>query len=156
MYNLLKGKKRDHIWALDENSTVWKTAERTWRRWCFVLTNLPASISDGYNWWTWTKPVPKSFQMQTSVADLERLVDQAVEDSWGKIDFVLHLDRNVSECAKRGTTITTKIMICQRKVGMYLFLFTKWCRYCIKKCDEWVVVLLRYLIWQHNVFFSRL
>jgi enoyl-[acyl-carrier protein] reductase I len=90
MYNLLKGKRGIIFGALDENSIAWKTAEKgTWKA-CFVLSNAPASIGWGQLMSlhkTGSQIIPAD---ATSVADLEILVDKAVEALGGKIDFVLH------------------------------------------------------------------
>lgn len=92
MYNLLKGKRGIIFGALDENSIAWKTAERVFEEGgVFVLTNAPASIRmgtiDELAQKTNSQIIPAD---ATSVADLEHLVDQAMEILGGKIDFVLH------------------------------------------------------------------
>ena len=92
MYNLLKGKRGIIFGALDENSIAWKTAERVHEEGgIFVLSNAPASIRMGT-----INELAKKTNSQivaadaTSVADLEYLIDQALEILDGKIDFVLH------------------------------------------------------------------
>ena len=92
MYNLLKGKKGIIFGALNEHSIAWKTAERAHQEGAeFVLTNAPASIRMGtletlaVN--TGSQIIPAD---ATSVEDLERLVERAMEILGGKIDFVLH------------------------------------------------------------------
>jgi len=92
MYNLLKGKRGIIFGALDENSIAWKTAERVHEEGgIFVLSNAPASIRMGtieeLAQKTGSQIIPAD---ATSVADLEILVDKAVEVLGGKIDFVLH------------------------------------------------------------------
>ncbi|GIZ07666.1 enoyl-[acyl-carrier-protein] reductase [NADH] [Flavobacterium sp. UMI-01] len=92
MYNLLKGKRGIIFGALDEHSIAWKTAERVHEEGgVFVLTNAPASIRLGnieaLAQKTNAKIIPAD---ATSVADLENLVEQAMEILGGKIDFVLH------------------------------------------------------------------
>jgi enoyl-[acyl-carrier protein] reductase I len=92
MYNLLKGKRGIIFGALDENSIAWKTAERVHEEGgVFVLSNAPASIRmgtiDELAQKTGSQIIPAD---ATSVADLEILVDKAVEVLGGKIDFVLH------------------------------------------------------------------
>ncbi|MFV7236643.1 enoyl-ACP reductase FabI [Flavobacterium sp. ZB4R12] len=92
MYNLLKGKRGIIFGALDENSIAWKTAERVHEEGgTFVLSNAPASIRMGtidlLAQKTGSQIIPAD---ATSVADLENLVDQAMEILGGKIDFVLH------------------------------------------------------------------
>ena len=92
MYNLLKGKKGIIFGALNEHSIAWKTAERAHQEGAeFVLTNAPASIRMGtletlaVN--TGSQIIPAD---ATSIEDLERLVERAMEILGGKIDFVLH------------------------------------------------------------------
>jgi enoyl-[acyl-carrier protein] reductase I len=92
MYNLLKGKKGIIFGALDENSIAWKTAERVHEEGgTFVLTNAPIAMRMGtinqLAEKTGSQIVPAD---ATSVADLENLVDKAMEILGGKIDFVLH------------------------------------------------------------------
>lgn len=92
MYNLLKGKRGIIFGALDENSIAWKTAERVFEEGgTFVLSNAPASIRmgsiDQLALKTGSQIIPAD---ATCVADLELLVDQAIEILGGKIDFVLH------------------------------------------------------------------
>lgn len=92
MYNLLKGKRGIIFGALDENSIAWKTAERIFEEGgMFVLTNAPAAMRMGnineLAQKTGAQIIPAD---ATSVADLENLVDKAVEILGGKIDFVLH------------------------------------------------------------------
>ncbi|SEA70850.1 Enoyl-[acyl-carrier-protein] reductase [NADH] [Flavobacterium gillisiae] len=92
MYNLLKGKRGIIFGALDENSIAWKTAERVHEEGgVFVLSNSPASIRMGSIMQLAQKTDSKVIAADaTSVADLENLVDQAMEIIGGKIDFVLH------------------------------------------------------------------
>lgn len=92
MYNLLKGKKGIIFGALDENSIAWKTAERVHEEGgIFVLTNAPIAMRMGtinqLAEKTGSQIVPAD---ATSVADLENLVEKAMEILGGKIDFVLH------------------------------------------------------------------
>jgi enoyl-[acyl-carrier protein] reductase I len=92
MYNLLKGKRGIIFGALDENSIAWKTAERVSEEGgVFVLTNAPASIRMGSIDALALKTNSQIIAADaTSVADLENLVDKAMEILGGKIDFVLH------------------------------------------------------------------
>jgi enoyl-[acyl-carrier protein] reductase I len=92
MYNLLKGKRGIIFGALDENSIAWKTAERVHEEGgIFVLTNAPASIRmgtiDELALKTNSQIIPAD---ATSIEDLEKLVDNAIQILGGKIDFVLH------------------------------------------------------------------
>ncbi len=92
MYNLLKGKRGIIFGALDENSIAWKTAERVFEEGgVFVLSNAPASIRMGSIDALALKTNSQIIAADaTSVADLENLVDKAMEILGGKIDFVLH------------------------------------------------------------------
>jgi enoyl-[acyl-carrier protein] reductase I len=92
MHNLLKGKRGIIFGALDENSIAWKTAERVHEEGgVFVLSNAPASIRMGSIYDLGQKTGSQIIAADaTSVADLENLVDQAIEILGGKIDFVLH------------------------------------------------------------------
>lgn len=91
-YNLLKGKRGIIFGALDEKSIAWKTAERVHEEGGkFVLTNAPIAMRMGQ-----IKELAKKTNSEiipadaTSVEDLEKLVEQAVEMLGGKLDFVLH------------------------------------------------------------------
>ncbi|MGB5944162.1 MAG: SDR family oxidoreductase [Leeuwenhoekiella sp.] len=91
-YNLLKGKRGIIFGALDENSIAWKTAERVHEEGgTFVLTNAPIAMRMGkiseLAEKTGSEIIPAD---ATSVEDLEKLVDGAVEKLGGKVDFVLH------------------------------------------------------------------
>jgi enoyl-[acyl-carrier protein] reductase I len=69
------------------------------------------------------KTVPNHSCLCNIVADLEILVDKAVEALGGKIDFVLH-SIGMSECSKNH--YTSQNYDYTRKAGMYLrFLFTR-------------------------------
>lgn len=92
MYNLLKGKRGIIFGALDENSIAWKTAERVHEEGgTFVLTNAPIAMRMGtinqLAEKTGAQIIPAD---ATSVADLENLVEQAMQILGGKLDFVLH------------------------------------------------------------------
>ena len=91
-YNLLAGKKGIIFGALDENSIAWKTAERVHEEGGqFVLTNAPIAMRMGQ-----INELAEKTNSQiipadaTSLEDLEKLVDGAMEALGGKIDFVLH------------------------------------------------------------------
>jgi enoyl-[acyl-carrier protein] reductase I len=92
MYNLLKGKRGIIFGALDSNSIAWKTAERVHEEGgVFVLTNAPIAMRMG----TINELAEKTNSQvipadATNVADLENLVEKAMEILGGKIDFVLH------------------------------------------------------------------
>lgn len=92
MYNLLKGKRGIIFGALDENSIAWKTAERVHEEGgVFVLSNAPAAMRLGnisdLALKTGAQVIPAD---ATSVTDLEKLTEQAMDILGGKIDFVLH------------------------------------------------------------------
>lgn len=91
-YNLLKGKRGIIFGALDEQSIAWKTAERIHEEGGkFVLTNAPVALRMGtlnqLAEKTGSEIIPAD---ATSLEDLEKLVDSAMEILGGKIDFVLH------------------------------------------------------------------
>jgi enoyl-[acyl-carrier protein] reductase I len=91
-YNLLKGKRGVIFGALDEQSIAWKVAER-----CFeeggqvVLTNAPVAMRFGK-----INELAEKVQAQvipadaTSLEDLEKLFQGAMDALGGKLDFVLH------------------------------------------------------------------
>jgi enoyl-[acyl-carrier protein] reductase I len=92
MYNLLKGKRGIIFGALDDKSIAWITAERAHEEGAsFVLTNAPVALRMGtinqLAEKTGSKVIPAD---ATSVEDLEKLVDEAMEELGGKLDFVLH------------------------------------------------------------------
>ena len=92
MYNLLKGKRGIIFGALDEKSIAWITAERAHEEGAqFVLTNAPVALRMGtinaLAEKTGSKVIPAD---ATSIEDLEKLVDEAMETLGGKLDFVLH------------------------------------------------------------------
>lgn len=89
---LLKGKKGIIFGALDNKSIAWKVAEKCFEEGAnFVLTNAPIALRMGA-----INDLAKSCDTivipadVTSEADLENLVDQAVQHLGGKLDFVLH------------------------------------------------------------------
>src|SRR5690606_29686428 len=91
-YNLLKGKKGIIFGALDENSIAWKTAERVHEEGGeFILTNAPIAMRMGQinqlAEKTGSLIIPAD---ATSMEDLGNLVDEAMENLGGKLDFVLH------------------------------------------------------------------
>ena len=91
-YNLLKGKKGIIFGALDENSIAWKTAERVHEEGGkFVLTNAPIAMRMGQinqlAEKTGSTIIPAD---ATSIEDLNKLVEGAMETLGGKLDFVLH------------------------------------------------------------------
>lgn len=91
-HQLLKGKRGIIFGALDENSIAWKTAEKVYEQGgTFVLTNAPVALRMG----TLNKLAEKTDSKvigadATSIEDLEKLVDTAVEELGGPLDFVLH------------------------------------------------------------------
>ena len=90
--NLLKGKKGIIFGALNEDSIAWKVAERAVEEGAeIVLTNTPISIRMG----TIDRLAEKCGAIvvpadATSVADLENLIDRAMEHFGGRFDFILH------------------------------------------------------------------
>ncbi|MCD8072540.1 MAG: SDR family oxidoreductase, partial [Alistipes sp.] len=103
--NLLKGKKGLIFGALNEQSIAWKVAERAVEEGAeIVLTNTPVSIRMG----TIDKLAEKCGALvvpadATSVEDLERLIDAAMEYFGGKFDFILH-SIGMSPNVRKGRT----------------------------------------------------
>ena len=109
MYNLLKGKKGIIFGALDSKSIAWKVAERAHEEGAtFVLTNAPVALRLGtiseLAEKTGSKIIPAD---ATSIMDLEKLIDQAMEILGGKIDFVLH-SIGMSVNVRRGNHYTNQ------------------------------------------------
>ncbi len=91
-YNLLKGKKGIIFGALNERSIAWKVAERAHAEGAqIVLTNTPVAMRLGE-----VDKLAKACNSlivpadATITADLENLVNKAMEFFGGKFDFVLH------------------------------------------------------------------
>jgi enoyl-[acyl-carrier protein] reductase I len=91
-YNLLKGKKGIIFGALNERSIAWKVAERAHAEGAqIVLTNTPVAMRLGE-----VDNLAKACNSiivpadATNTADLENLVNKAMEFFGGKFDFVLH------------------------------------------------------------------
>lgn len=91
-YNLLKGKRGLIFGALNDKSIAWKVARTAVEEGARIaLTNTPVSIRLG----TIDQLADECGAVvipadATSVEDLERLVDQAMEVLGGKLDFILH------------------------------------------------------------------
>lgn len=90
--DLLKGKTGIISGALDSNSIAWKVAEKAHEQGAkFVLTNAPIAMRMGEINKLAEKCGAKIIPADaTSVADLENLFSQSMEEMGGKIDFVLH------------------------------------------------------------------
>ncbi|MDD3108196.1 MAG: enoyl-ACP reductase [Alistipes sp.] len=104
-YNLLKGKKGLIFGALNEHSIAWKVALQAVEQGAqIVLTNTPVSIRmgtiDQLAEQTGAVVIPAD---ATSVADLEKLFDGAMEHFGGKFDFVLH-SIGMSPNVRKGRT----------------------------------------------------
>ncbi len=103
--NLLKGKKGIIFGALNEDSIAWKVAERAVEEGAeIVLTNTPISIRMG----TIDRLAEKCGAIvvpadATSVADLENLIDRAMEHFGGRFDFILH-SIGMSPNVRKGRT----------------------------------------------------
>lgn len=107
MQDLLKGKKGIIFGALDENSIAWKVAEKAHEQGAqFVLTNAPVALRLGtiseLAEKTGSKVIPAD---ATSNMDLEHLVDEAMKELGGKVDFVLH-SIGMSVNVRRGNHYT--------------------------------------------------
>lgn len=92
MYNLLNEKCGIITGALDENSIAWKVALRAKEEGArFVLTNAPVALRMGkineLAEQCDTIVIPAD---ATSLDDLDKLYDAAMEHLGGKLDFVLH------------------------------------------------------------------
>ncbi len=109
MYNLLKGKKGIIFGALDSKSIAWKVAERAHEEGAkFVLTNAPVALRLGtiseLAEKTGSQVIPAD---ATSIMDLDKLVDEAMEQLGGKLDFVLH-SIGMSVNVRRGNHYTNQ------------------------------------------------
>jgi len=91
-YNLLKGKKGIIFGALNPQSIAWKAAEKALEEGAeLVLTNTPLSLRMGeLNEFAEKHNIPVIPADATSVEDLEKLFNGAMDHFGGKVDFVLH------------------------------------------------------------------
>ena len=105
MGNLLQGKKGIIFGALNEQSIAWKVAERAVEEGAeIILTNTAVSIRMG----TIGELAEKCRTVvipadATNVADLENLIDKAMEHFGGKFDFMLH-SIGMSPNVRKGRT----------------------------------------------------
>ena len=105
MNNLLKGKKGIIFGALNDKSIAWKVAEQAVAQGAeIILTNTPMAARMGGTQdladQLGTIFVPAD---ATSVEDLEKLVDVALERFGGKFDFILH-SIGMSPNVRKGRT----------------------------------------------------
>ena len=105
MGNLLQGKKGIIFGALNEQSIAWKVAERAVEEGAeIILTNTAVSIRMGTIGELAEKcrtgVIPAD---ATNVADLENLIDKAMEHFGGKFDFILH-SIGMSPNVRKGRT----------------------------------------------------
>jgi enoyl-[acyl-carrier protein] reductase I len=107
MYNLLKGKRGIIFGALDSKSIAWKVAERAHEEGAkIVLTNAPVALRLGTIGELAEKTGSKVIAADaTSVRDIEHLVEDAMKELGGKIDFVLH-SIGMSVNVRRGNHYT--------------------------------------------------
>ena len=91
-HQLLKGKRGIIFGALDAASIAWKTAEAVHEAGgTFVLTNAPVALRMGtINELGEKTNAPIIPADATNTEDLNQLIEQAVEQLGGKLDFVLH------------------------------------------------------------------
>lgn len=91
-HQLLKGKRGIIFGALDAASIAWKTAEAVHEAGgTFVLTNAPVALRMGtINELGEKTNAPIIPADATNTEDLNHLIDQAVEQLGGKLDFVMH------------------------------------------------------------------
>ena len=106
-YNLLKGKRGIIFGALDESSIAWKVAEKCFAEGAtFTLTNAPVAMRMGaINQLAEkckTTVIPAD---ATLTEDLDKLIDQSVEQLGGKLDFILH-SIGMSPNVRKGKTYT--------------------------------------------------
>jgi enoyl-[acyl-carrier protein] reductase I len=91
-HQLLSGKKGIIFGALDESSIAWKVATQAYAEGArFVLSNAPVALRLGT-----VQQLAESCKTvvvpadATSVEDLEKLFDSAMQQLGGKLDFILH------------------------------------------------------------------
>jgi enoyl-[acyl-carrier protein] reductase I len=91
-YQLLKGKKGIIFGALDEKSLAWRTALRCYEEGgALVLTNAPVALRLGeINKLAAHVKAPVIPADVTSMEDLKKLFEGAMNHFGGKIDFILH------------------------------------------------------------------
>ncbi|MFI5124292.1 MAG: enoyl-ACP reductase [Chitinophagales bacterium] len=91
-YQLLKGKKGIIFGALDEKSLAWRTALRCHEEGAaLVLTNAPVALRLGeINKLASAVKAPIIAADVTSMEDLKKLFEGALNHFGGKIDFILH------------------------------------------------------------------
>ncbi|MFI5193069.1 MAG: enoyl-ACP reductase [Chitinophagales bacterium] len=91
-YQLLKGKKGIIFGALDEKSLAWRTALRCYEEGAaLVLTNAPVALRLGeINKLAADVKAPVIPADVTSMEDLKKLFEGAMNHFGGKIDFILH------------------------------------------------------------------
>jgi len=90
--DLLKGKRGVTFGALDEQSIVWKVAERCVEEGAIItLTNAPVAMRFGKIQELGAKCNAEIIPADaTSLEDLENLFSKSVDILGGKLDFVLH------------------------------------------------------------------
>ncbi|MEO6963508.1 MAG: SDR family oxidoreductase [Puia sp.] len=91
-YQLLNGKKGIIFGALDEKSLAWRTALRCYEEGAaLVLTNAPVALRLGeINKLAADVKAPVISADVTSMEDLKKLFEGAMNHFGGKIDFILH------------------------------------------------------------------
>ena len=105
--NLLAGKRGIISGALDEHSIAWKVALKAHEQGAsFTLTNAPVALRMGEI----NKLAAQCNAVvipadATSVEDLDKLVDQSIQQLGGKLDFVLH-SIGMSPNVRKGKTYT--------------------------------------------------
>lgn len=104
-YNLLKGKKGIIFGALNEKSIAWQVAVRAIEEGAdIVLTNTAMAARMGDTEALATRyNIPFIAADATSVEDLEKLIDGAMEHFGGKFDFILH-SIGMSPNVRKGRT----------------------------------------------------
>ncbi|HON17815.1 MAG TPA: enoyl-ACP reductase [Salinivirgaceae bacterium] len=156
-HNLLKGKKGIIFGALNNKSIAWKVAERAHEEGAtFVLTNTPLALRMGelndLAEKTGSTIIPAD---ATNVADLEKLIDQAMETLGGKLDFILHSIGMSPNVRKKIPYDNLNYEYYHQTLDISAISFHKVLQVCRKKdaLNEWAsVVALSYIAAQRTMF----
>jgi len=150
MSKLLEGKRGIIFGALDENSIAWKVALKAHEQGArFTLTNAPVALRLGViNKLAEQCNTTVIAADATSVEDLEKLVQQSMEQLGGKLDFVLHAV-GMSPNVRKGKSYTDlNYEWYQKTLDISALSFHKTLQTCVKldALNEWgSVVTLSYI-----------
>jgi enoyl-[acyl-carrier protein] reductase I len=154
--NILKGKKGIIFGALDERSIAWKVAEKCYEEGAsFVLTNAPIALRMG--------EINKLAESTKSViipcdvsldADMNTLVEQAMENLGGKLDFVLHSVGMSLNIRKKNPYTDLNYDFMHKTMDISAISFHRLLQTCFKKdaLNEWASVLGLTYIASQRVF----